>query len=109
MSRLEGGCSTPIAVRTQLTPGGVAGTLKEETVGRARSICLDAAVLSVDGLQIVEGKLSACLPTAPADFCRFAAGSKRTRLAPEADKLEPWIEDEFTEVSVHKQMNSINI
>lgn len=25
MSRLEGGCSTPIAVRTQINPGGVAG------------------------------------------------------------------------------------
>ncbi|VDN96344.1 unnamed protein product, partial [Rodentolepis nana] len=61
MSRLEGGCSTPIAVRTYLNPGGVAGIKGDDSV-KARTISLDAAVLSLDGTRCVEGKMSTDLP-----------------------------------------------
>ncbi|TGZ63658.1 hypothetical protein CRM22_006801 [Opisthorchis felineus] len=52
MRYLDGGCSTPIGVRHQLTP----------SVGHPRHLVLEANVLSVDGTQYVEASVSAELP-----------------------------------------------
>ncbi len=103
MSRLEGGCSTPIAVRTRLCPGGVAGT-KGEAAGRSRKMCLDAAVLSLDGVRCVEGRLGTYLPTGlplpSAAAATEACCAKRPRLDDECAKLCTDLEDEVSEVSL---------
>uniref|UniRef100_A0A0R3W2K4 hydroxymethylbilane synthase n=1 Tax=Taenia asiatica TaxID=60517 RepID=A0A0R3W2K4_TAEAS len=71
MSRLEGSCTTPIAVRTELSPGGVAG-VKSDGIGPVRFLCLDAAVLSLDGTKCVEGKLGTSLPfSMPSDCAKL--------------------------------------
>lgn len=74
MCRLDGGCSTPIGVRTILLPGGVAGV--ESEAGRAKTITLDAAVLSLDGKKCVSAKLTSLLPSAlPASASNKASES----------------------------------
>ncbi|VDM32277.1 unnamed protein product [Hydatigera taeniaeformis] len=71
MSRLEGGCTTPIAVRTELSPGGVAG-VRGNGIGPVQFLCLDAAVLSLDGTKCVEGKLATYLPfSMPSDCAKL--------------------------------------
>ncbi|KAM7541741.1 hypothetical protein Aperf_G00000012711 [Anoplocephala perfoliata] len=92
MSRLEGGCTTPIAVRTFLSPGGVAG-VKGDDVGKARTLTLDAAVLSLDGTKCVEGKMSTSLPfTMPWDCPKRAR-----RDDSEASSQSVFLADEITE------------
>uniref|UniRef100_A0A0X3Q2A2 hydroxymethylbilane synthase n=1 Tax=Schistocephalus solidus TaxID=70667 RepID=A0A0X3Q2A2_SCHSO len=61
MSRLEGGCSTPMGVQTSLLPGGIAGA--DALAGRPRQLSMQAAVLSVDGSQCIKGHLNTLLPT----------------------------------------------
>ncbi|KAM3185197.1 hypothetical protein ACTXT7_006860 [Hymenolepis weldensis] len=95
MSRLEGGCSTPIAVRTYLNPGGVAG-IKGDDAGKARTMSLDAAVLSLDGTRCVEGKLSTDLPFSMPWDCR-----KRARRDKSETSSQPmFLNDEISEQSL---------
>uniref|UniRef100_A0A5K3EFH2 hydroxymethylbilane synthase n=1 Tax=Mesocestoides corti TaxID=53468 RepID=A0A5K3EFH2_MESCO len=92
MNRLEGGCSTPIAVRSRLSPGGVAGT-RGDGVGRPRHLVLDAAVLSLNGDRCVEGKLATRLPIAlPSDFAK----RPKLRLGP-TPSTSPALDDEISE------------
>ncbi|VUZ46471.1 unnamed protein product [Hymenolepis diminuta] len=104
MSRLEGGCSTPIAVRTYLNPGGVAG-IKGDGAGKARTMSLDAAVLSLDGTRCVEGKLSTDLPFSMPWDCR-----KRARRDKSETSSQPmFLNDEISEAEEEsaKDENSV--
>ncbi|CDS37641.1 porphobilinogen deaminase [Echinococcus multilocularis] len=93
MNRLEGGCTTPIAVRTELSPGGVAG-VKGVGIGRARFLCLDAAVLSLDGTKCVEGKLATSLPFSMPSDC---AKSRKVDVRPLVDSC-PTLDDDVSEM-----------
>ncbi|KAL5108036.1 Porphobilinogen deaminase [Taenia crassiceps] len=92
MSRLEGGCTTPIAVRTELSPGEVAG-IKGDEIGSARFLFLDAAVLSLDGTKCVEGKLATSLPfSMPSDCAKLRKVDVRSPVAG-----CPTLDDEISE------------
>ncbi|BHF68681.1 hypothetical protein SprV_0301172000 [Sparganum proliferum] len=113
MSRLEGGCTTPMGVQTNLLPGGIAGA--DALAGRPRQLSMQAAVLSVDGSQCIEGQLSTLLPTSvpsiKAPGKRAADGQKGPRPPPLKRarawsgnwdaKLEDsealWMKDEYNE------------
>lgn len=93
MSRLEGGCTTPIAVRTELSPVEVVG-VKDDGIGSVRFLCLDAAVLSLDGTKCVEGKLAASLPfSMPSDCAKLREVDVRSPLV-----NCPTLDDEISEV-----------
>ena len=94
MNRLEGGCSTPIAVRTHLIPGGIAG-IRGDAAGKTRTLCLDAAVLSLDGQKCVEGKLATAMPfTMPLDR------AKRRRAEVEQVSTFPVLDEEISVVVI---------
>lgn len=92
MNRLEAGCSTPISVRTHLMPGGIAG-IRGDVAGKTRSLCLDVAVLSLDGGKCVEGKLATALP-----FAMPLDRAKRRRLDTEPSSTFPVLDEEISEV-----------